>query len=100
VTPLRDGMNLVAKEFVAAQNPEKPGVLLLSAFAGAARELRDALITNPWYIDGMARDLDRALRMPLEERQSRHRPLLEAVTRTTAVSWADDYIAALESCRS
>jgi trehalose 6-phosphate synthase len=100
VTPLRDGMNLVAKEYVAAQNTERPGVLLLSSFAGAARELRDALLTNPWHIEGMARDMDRALRMPVEERRARHAKLLEAVTRTTAATWADDFISALESCRS
>jgi trehalose 6-phosphate synthase len=99
VTPLRDGMNLVAKEYVAAQNPENPGVLVLSSFAGAARELRDAVLTNPWYVDGMARDLDRALRMPLEERKSRHAKLLAAVSRTTALSWAEDFIATLEACR-
>ena len=54
VTPLRDGMNLVAKEFVAAQDPDDPGVLLLSRFAGAAVELRDAVLTNPYHPDGMA----------------------------------------------
>ncbi|HJZ85322.1 MAG TPA: trehalose-phosphatase, partial [Polyangia bacterium] len=66
VTPLRDGMNLVAKEWVAAQDPDDPGVLVLSRFAGAAVELTDAVLTNPWHIDGLARDLDRALRMGLE----------------------------------
>jgi trehalose 6-phosphate synthase len=100
VTPLRDGMNLVAKEYVAAQNPENPGVLVLSSFAGAARELKDAVLTNPWYVDGMARDLDRALRMPAEERKSRHAKLLAAVSRTTALSWAEDFIATLEACRA
>jgi trehalose 6-phosphate synthase len=99
-TPLRDGMNLVAKEYVAAQNPENPGVLVLSSFAGAARELTDAVLTNPWYVDGMARDLDRALRMPLDERKNRHSRLLAAVSRTTALSWAEDFIATLEACRS
>ena len=100
VTPLRDGMNLVAKEYVAAQNPENPGVLVLSSFAGAARELSDAVLTNPWYVDGMARDLDRALRMPIEERKSRHGKLLAAVSRTTALSWAEDFISTLEACRA
>jgi len=87
VTPLRDGMNLVAKEFVAAQEPAEPGVLLLSRFAGAAAELRDAVLTNPWHADGMTRDLDRALRMELAERQERHRRLLAVVSRTTATTW-------------
>lgn len=100
VTPLRDGMNLVAKEYVAAQNPENPGVLLLSSFAGAARELREALLTNPWHVDGMARDMDRALRMPPEERKARHSKLLATVTRTTALTWAQDLLTTLEACRS
>jgi trehalose 6-phosphate synthase len=100
VTPLRDGMNLVAKEFVAAQQAaEQPGVLVLSRFAGAAAELTDAVLTNPFYTDGMARDLDRALRMPLEERRARHQRLLEAVRRTTAASWAEAFLQALEACR-
>ncbi len=100
VTPLRDGMNLVAKEFVAAQNADNPGVLLLSKFAGAAKELRDALLTNPWHIDGMARDMERALRMHLEERKVRHSRLLSIVTRTTALTWAQDFLTTLEACRS
>ncbi|RPH52455.1 MAG: trehalose-phosphatase [Planctomycetota bacterium] len=99
VTPLRDGMNLVAKEYVAAQRRENPGALVLSKFAGAARELKDAVLTNPWHVDGMARDLDRALRMPLEERKARHEKLLAAVSRTTALTWAQDYISTLEACR-
>ncbi len=99
VTPLRDGMNLVAKEFVAAQEEQRPGVLVLSRFAGAAHELLDAVLTNPFHPDGMARDLDRALRMPLEERIDRHARLLAAVRRTTASSWAEAFVAALEACR-
>ena len=100
VTPLRDGMNLVAKEFVAAQDPANPGVLLLSKFAGAAAELKDAIQTNPWHADGMARDLDRALRMELVERQERHGKLLAVVSRTTATTWAEDFLRALEDCRT
>jgi len=99
VTPLRDGMNLVAKEFVAAQAPEQPGVLVLSRFAGAAAELTDAVLTNPFHADGMASDLDRALRMPLAERGERHARLLAAVHRTTALSWAEGFVTALEACR-
>jgi trehalose-6-phosphate synthase len=98
VTPLRDGMNLVAKEYVAAQDPESPGALLLSRFAGAAVELTDAILTNPWHEEGMARDLDRALRMTLEERREQHAKLLPAVLRTTSVSWAEDFLRALEAC--
>src|SRR5215471_16125859 len=71
VTPLRDGMNLVAKEFVASQDPDDPGVLVLSRFAGAARELDGALIVNPFDVEAMAEALHRALAMPLEERQQR-----------------------------
>jgi trehalose 6-phosphate synthase len=100
VTPLRDGMNLVAKEFVAAQEPERPGVLVLSRFAGAALELEDAVLTNPFHKDGMARDIDRALRMPLAERRERHARLAAAVHRTTATSWAQSFVAALEACRA
>jgi trehalose 6-phosphate synthase len=99
VTPLRDGMNLVAKEYVAAQDPDDPGVLLLSRFAGAAVELRDAVLTNPYYADGMARDLDRALRMDLAERRSRHAKLLAAVQRSNAVTWAEGFLDALGACR-
>ncbi len=99
VTPLRDGMNLVAKEFVAAQDPARPGVLLLSRFAGAAEEMSDALLTNPWHIDGMARDLDRALGMPAEERAARHAKLAAVVSRTTAAGWAERFLSALEGCR-
>jgi trehalose 6-phosphate synthase len=96
VTPLRDGMNLVAKEYVAAQDPQRPGVLLLSRFAGAAEELPDAVLTNPWDQEGTARDLDRALRMPLEERLRRHVKLMEVISRTTALTWAEDFLEALE----
>jgi alpha,alpha-trehalose-phosphate synthase [UDP-forming]/trehalose-phosphatase len=99
VTPLRDGMNLVAKEYVAAQDPENPGVLLLSQFAGAAVEMKDAVITNPYYPDGMARDLDRALRMELGERKARHAKLLAQVQRSNAVTWAEGFLDALAACR-
>jgi trehalose 6-phosphate synthase len=95
VTPLRDGMNLVAKEFVAAQDPAEPGVLLLSRFAGAAEELTDALLTNPWDTEGMARDLELALRMPKAERLERHGRLLKVISRTTAVTWAESFLATL-----
>lgn len=95
VTPLRDGMNLVAKEYVAAQDPADPGVLVLSKFAGAAAELADAILTNPWHPEGIARDLNRALQMGLTERQERHRRLLAVVTQNTAVSWAEDFLLTL-----
>jgi len=99
VTPLRDGMNLVAKEYIAAQDPERPGALVLSLFAGAARELTDAVLTNPWHVEGMARDIDRALRMSRTERRERHARLLASVRRTTATMWAESFVAALDACR-
>jgi trehalose 6-phosphate synthase len=99
VTPLRDGMNLVAKEYVAAQSAEDPGVLVLSQFAGAAAEMKDAILTNPYFADGMARDLDRALRMPLAERKARHDRLLAIVERTTAQSWATGFLDVLAKGR-
>jgi alpha,alpha-trehalose-phosphate synthase [UDP-forming]/trehalose-phosphatase len=99
VTPLRDGMNLVAKEYVAAQDPENPGVLLLSQFAGAAVEMRDAVLTNPYHADGMARDLDRSLRMGIDERKARHTKLLASVQRSNAVTWAEGFLDALNACR-
>jgi len=99
VTPLRDGMNLVAKEYVAAQDPESPGVLLLSQFAGAAVEMREAILTNPHHTDGMARDLDRSLRIDLKERKARHAKLLASVQRSNAVTWAEGFLDALSACR-
>jgi trehalose 6-phosphate synthase len=92
-------MNLVAKEYVAAQDPENPGVLMLSRFAGAAVEMQDAVLTNPYHPEGMARDLDRALRMPLDERKVRHAKLLATVQASNAVKWAEGFLAALASCR-
>jgi alpha,alpha-trehalose-phosphate synthase [UDP-forming]/trehalose-phosphatase len=97
VTPLRDGMNLVAKEFVAAQDPEDPGVLLLSRFAGAAEHLTLALLTNPYHSDGLAADLDTALRMPREERSERHEALRAIVWRDTAAAWAKRFLEELRS---
>src|SRR5512139_670333 len=81
VTPLRDGMNLVAKEFVAAQPADRPGVLVLSQYAGAAEAFASALLTNPFHPEGLAADLDRALHMPHDERLQRHRMLLAALER-------------------
>jgi trehalose 6-phosphate synthase len=86
VTPLRDGMNLVAKEFVAAQDPEDPGVLVLSRFAGAAAQLGDALLVNPYSAEDVSDAIRTALAMPLNERISRWRPLFENVQEQD-VSW-------------
>jgi trehalose 6-phosphate synthase len=97
VTPLRDGMNLVAKEYVAAQDPENPGVLVLSRFAGSARELTEALIVNPHDTAGMADVLKQALEMPLEERKERWQALHNKVRTVSANTWATDFLAALET---
>lgn len=95
VTPLRDGMNLVAKEYVAAQRPEDPGVLVLSRFAGAAQELNRAILVNPYDPDEIAEGLHLALTMPLAERQERWRAMNEAVWCNTAVAWSDRFLAKL-----
>ncbi|MGE5185480.1 MAG: trehalose-phosphatase [Acidobacteriota bacterium] len=97
VTPLRDGMNLVAKEYVAAQDPDDPGVLVLSKFAGAAEHMTLALLTNPYHADGLASDLDRALRMPREERVQRHGVLRAIVWKDTAAAWASAFLDALRA---
>ncbi|MEW6299676.1 MAG: trehalose-6-phosphate synthase, partial [Thermodesulfobacteriota bacterium] len=94
VTPLRDGMNLVAKEYIAAQTAD-PGVLVLSRFCGAAEELREAVIVNPYDVDGMADDLKRALEMPLAERQERWQALIKRVHAVTAQTWCDRFLADL-----
>jgi trehalose 6-phosphate synthase len=95
VTPLRDGMNLVAKEYVAAQDPEEPGVLILSEFAGAARELDAALLVNPYDEAGMARAMDRALSMPVEERQERHQAMMKVMRTNSLEQWRDRFEADL-----
>jgi len=101
VTPLRDGMNLVAKEFVAAQDPSHPGVLVLSQYAGAAEELSAALLTNPFHPEGLASDIERALRMPVEERLQRHRSLSAVVTGAgTPATWASEYLHCLARARA
>ena len=97
VTPLRDGMNLVAKEFIAVQDAEDPGVLVLSRFAGAAEQLREALLVNPYDIETTAQLIQRALRMPLEERRERHAALYERVRRDDVHAWRRAFLAALSS---
>jgi len=95
VTSLMDGMNLVAKEYVDAQDPEDPGVLVLSSFAGAAEEMQSALIVNPYDRDEVVRALQTALAMPKTERRARHRDLMAVVERTDVRKWARSYVAAL-----
>ncbi len=95
VTPMRDGMNLVAKEYVAAQDPADPGVLVLSRFAGAARQMADALIVNPFDKTEVAEAILAALAMPLEERQERHARLAADLEARDVDWWAETYLAAL-----
>ena len=95
VTPLRDGMNLVAKEFVAAQPDDDPGVLILSQFAGAAHELEEALIVNPFDPDSIADAMHAALVMPLSDRQARHVALREKIFVNTARAYSRRFLKAL-----
>lgn len=99
VTPLNDGMNLVAKEYVAAQNPVDPGVLVLSKFAGAADELDTALLVNPHDIDGMARTIAMALSMPLLERRMRWEEMMAKLRKHTIQQWFADFVDALQETR-
>jgi trehalose 6-phosphate synthase len=95
VTPLRDGMNLVAKEYVAAQNPDDPGVLILSRFAGSAIEFRRALLVNPYDPESVANAIAQALVMPIEERRERHQALLAEVLGYDVDRWQREFLAAL-----
>jgi len=95
VTPLRDGMNLVAKEFVASQNPEDPGVLVLSSFAGAARELDAALLVNPFDIDGVADAIATALQMPRPERRERWLVMMKRLLTHDITYWRRSFMEAL-----
>ena len=92
VTPLRDGMNLVAKEFIAAQDENDPGVLVLSRFAGAAEEMTEALIVNPYDTDAVADAMHQALTMSLDERRERHDVLLKKIRQNTAASFCRIFI--------
>jgi trehalose 6-phosphate synthase len=98
VTPVRDGMNLVAKEFVAAQDAADPGVLILSTLAGAARELGSALLVNPYDTRGMAHAIQQAFNMPLSERRDRHQAMLEVLRRNSIGAWHTSFVQTLESC--
>lgn len=96
VTPLRDGMNLVAKEFVAAQDPDDPGVLVLSRFAGAADELKDgAVLVNPHDVEGTADQIQRALMMSLDERQGRHTAMLDILRDRDIERWQRRFLTQL-----
>lgn len=91
VTPLRDGMNLVAKEFVVAQDPQDPGVLILSRFAGAALQLTEALLVNPYSAEELSDAISTALAMPLEERKRRWRAMMDVMEKTDVIWWREKF---------
>jgi trehalose 6-phosphate synthase len=100
VTPLRDGMNLVAKEFVAAQDPADPGVLILSNLAGAARELTASLLVNPYDVRGVSHAMQAALSMPLSERRERHSDMMKVLRRNDIAAWTRRFMEALEQTQA
>ena len=89
-------MNLVAKEYIASQNPDDPGVLILSRFAGAARECTSALLVNPYDPEGVAIAINRALSMPLEERRQRHAANFKVLSENDLSRWAERFLQTLE----
>ena len=97
VTPLRDGMNLVAKEYVAAQSPEDPGVLILSRFAGAAEQMGEALLVNPFSREELSDAILKALTMPLAERKRKWEALMQVVRDTDVAHWRDAFVRALKT---
>jgi trehalose 6-phosphate synthase len=97
VTPLRDGMNLVAKEYIAAQDPDDPGVLILSRFAGAAVECKRALLVNPYDVESVAAAMAQALTMSIDERRERHAALMAAITENSIVKWQKNFLTALSN---
>jgi trehalose 6-phosphate synthase len=100
VTPMRDGMNLVAKEYVVAQSEDDPGVLVLSKFAGAARQLPEALMVNPYDRFEVAEAIRTALYMPRSERLERWKPMVERMTREDVDWWARNFLSELENFRT
>jgi trehalose 6-phosphate synthase len=100
ITPLRDGMNLVAKEYVAAQDPDDPGVLILSRFAGAAEDMAEALIVNPYNVEEVAAAIRTAIEMKPAERRSRHAALMATVERTSSGAWSSSFLKKLRSCEA
>jgi len=90
-------MNLVAKEYVAAQEPEDPGVLILSRFAGAAPQMPDAMLVNPHSTEEVSDAIKQALHMPLAERRRRHERLLVSVQQEDVVRWREDFVGALQN---
>jgi trehalose 6-phosphate synthase len=99
ITPLRDGMNLVAKEYVAAQDPADPGVLVLSQFAGAAAQMPDALLVNPFSAEEVSDALLRALKMPKDERIGRWEAMMHGIQEHDVTWWCRTFLTALEQPR-
>ncbi len=99
VTPFRDGMNLVAKEYVAAQNPFDPGVLVLSQYAGAAKELDTALLVNPHDVDDIARKMSSALAMSCDERRERWEAMMQKLNATSVHLWFSRFVKTLAATR-
>jgi trehalose 6-phosphate synthase len=97
VTPVRDGMNLVAKEFVAAQDPADPGALILSTLAGAAGELTGAIMVNPYDARGMAHAIQQAFNMPIAERRERHLAMIDVLRKNSITAWHTSFVDTLES---
>jgi trehalose 6-phosphate synthase len=90
-------MNLVAKEYVAAQDPEDPGVLILSSFAGAATQLTEAVLINPYSAEEISDALEQALTMPRKERIRRWRALMDNITQEDVMWWRRTFTAALDA---
>jgi trehalose 6-phosphate synthase len=97
VTPLRDGMNLVVKEYVASQSPDNPGMPILSCFAGAAQELGEAILINPYDREGVAEAILHGLEMPLDERKERWAAMMATLRRNDAESWRCRFVEALSA---
>ncbi len=100
VTPLRDGMNLVAKEYVAAQDPKSPGALVLSTLAGAAAELDAAVLVNPFDSEGIAEGIQQAANMPVDERRERYQAMIQVLRRNDIEAWRTRFVEALENVRA
>jgi len=99
ITPIRDGMNLVAKEFVASR-PDRTGVLVLSEMAGAAKEMGEALVINPMHSEEFAAALEQALAMPVEEQMRRNHAMQDRLQRYNVTRWAEDFVQSLQATQN
>jgi len=100
VTPLRDGMNLVVKEYLASQSPTNPGMPILSCFAGAAEELAEAVLVNPYDREGLAEAIREGLEMPLEERKERWAAMMATLRRNDTHAWREGFVTALSAVKA